>query len=121
MFYKNAAIQCFQIAKSVKVKGVSSKSLIASSPQITPQNSLTTNVDLKTTEESSNFSLYNVKKIMKGSGRAFDEGFTCIRSECPACDLNKGKSTQLSTVFVNKTTGKFNALLLTFVTKFMYF
>lgn len=100
MFYKNVATQCFQIIKGAKVKGISGKSHFASpTPQFAPQFST-----IADEPPDQTFSLYNVRKVVKASSRPFDEGYTSIRSECPACDLKTSQG--CPSVFINKTTGE---------------
>lgn len=54
--------------------------------------------------------LLSIKKTIKGSGNQSVDGFCCIRTECPVCDLPTATIKNLqptkSNVYVNKTTGK---------------
>lgn len=51
-------------------------------------------------EESTSFSLYNIKKTIKLAGYNIEDGFTCIKTTCPVCQLKEDTD-----IYVNKTTG----------------
>lgn len=54
--------------------------------------------------EQINVSLFNIKKSLKLNNTQFEDGFTNLKTLCPACDPEQnGKS---ATIYINKTTGK---------------
>lgn len=58
-------------------------------------------------------SIFNIKKTIKSSPYECTEGFTCIRTVCPVCNVVPGQldpgsqATKKETIYVNKTTGNF--------------
>lgn len=67
------------------------------------------NINLKQPDESP-VSLYNIKKLLKSgsNGSEIQEGFTCIKTQCPVCDFDKQtKKNERVSVFINKTTGNY--------------
>ena len=62
----------------------------------------------KDEEQTTSASLFNIKKAIKFSGLEFDEGFTCIRTNCPICDYDgkPAKDKKKTSIYVNKYTGK---------------
>lgn len=59
--------------------------------------------------EENPISLYNIKKIIKGTGKESHEGPTCLKTECPVCEMNQQSPNkdgeEKLAVFINKTTG----------------
>lgn len=49
-----------------------------------------------------NVSLFNIKKSLKLANTQFEDGFTNLKTLCPACDP-QGKSED---IYINKTTGE---------------
>lgn len=55
-------------------------------------------------------SVFNVKKTVKSSPFECTEGFACIRTVCPVCNVVPGEQNgqvKNETIYVNKTTGHF--------------
>ncbi|XP_065084108.1 mitochondrial DNA helicase [Ochlerotatus camptorhynchus] len=56
-------------------------------------------------------SLFNIKKTVKASPYECTEGFTCIRTVCPVCNVIPGQTESTKAknkpIYVNKTTGNF--------------
>lgn len=56
-------------------------------------------------------SLFNIKKTVKASPYECTEGFTCIRTVCPVCNVVPGQAESAKAkskpIYVNKTTGNF--------------
>jgi hypothetical protein len=63
--------------------------------------------EIKDEEQATSTSLFNIKKAIKSSGVDSEEGFTCIKIECPICDFDKkpAKDQTKKDIYVNKTTG----------------
>lgn len=51
---------------------------------------------------SSEISSFNIKKLIKSSGNTIEDGFTCIKTTCPACVQ---QTEQPKNIYIDKITG----------------
>lgn len=63
----------------------------------------TTNSFKDINSDQINVSLFNIKKSLKLANTDFEDGFTHLKTHCPACDSPSGKAED---IYINKTTGK---------------
>lgn len=66
----------------------------------------TSGINLSSFKDSSddqmNVSLFNIKKTLKLANAEFEDGFTNIKTTCPACKPTEN----VDDIYINKTTGK---------------